>query len=78
MQRRFWPTWPTSGADVLELDHQVDMATACRTLVGPERPSGGNLDPVGLLVQSSPEKVRETTVGLVRTVKASGTAGRSC
>lgn len=61
----------TCGADVLELDHQVDMATACRTL-GPKTAIWGNLDPVGLLVQSSPEQVRATANEVLRTVAASG------
>ena len=60
-----------SGADVLELDHQVDIATACRT-VGPEVAIWGNLDPVGLLARGTPEQVRRATLELLRAVQACG------
>lgn len=50
----------TSGADVLELDHQVDLANACR-IVGPEIALWGNLDPVGVLQQGSVEQVRQAS-----------------
>ena len=56
-----------SRADVLELDHKVDMAIACR-ITGPDIAIWGNLDPVGLLVQSTPEQVRKATVSLLKTV----------
>ena len=61
----------TSGADVLELDHQVDIATACR-IVGPEIAIWGNLDPVGLLARGSPEQVRRETEALLQTVQSCG------
>lgn len=60
-----------SGADVLELDHRVDAANACRVL-GPEIGVWGNLDPVALLAQGTPELVREKTLGLMRTVADCG------
>jgi MtaA/CmuA family methyltransferase len=61
----------SSGADVLELDHQVDAAAACRA-VGPRLAIWGNLDPVGLLVRGTPEQVREATRDLLRRVRACG------
>jgi MtaA/CmuA family methyltransferase len=61
----------TSGADVLELDQQVDIEAAC-TIVPPEIAIWGNLDPVRLLAQRSPEEVRSATEGLIRTVRRSG------
>jgi MtaA/CmuA family methyltransferase len=60
-----------SGADVLELDHQVDMAAACRML-GPRIGIWGNLDPVALLAQGTPEEVRRTTIELMETASACG------
>jgi uroporphyrinogen-III decarboxylase len=60
-----------SGADVLELDHQVDITTACRT-VGPEIAVWGNLDPVRVLAQGTPEQVREKTLELLHAVGVSG------
>ena len=61
----------TSGADVLELDHKVDAAAACRTL-GPDVAIWGNLDPVGLLAQGSPEQVRQSTQALIETFAQCG------
>ena len=46
-----------TGADVLELDHAVDLAGACR-IVGPDIALWGNLDPVGVLSRGTPELVR--------------------
>ena len=60
-----------SGADVLELDHQIDVDRACRAL-GPKIGIWGNLDPVGLLVQGTPEQVREATARLLNTVQKQG------
>ena len=60
-----------SGADVLELDHQVEMATACRVL-GPRTCIWGNLDPVALLAQGTPKEVRRTTIELMETASACG------
>ena len=61
----------SSGADVLELDHQVDVAAACRA-VGPRLAIWGNLDPVGLLVRGTPEQVRKATADLLRRVRGCG------
>ncbi|MBN8457498.1 MAG: uroporphyrinogen decarboxylase family protein [Verrucomicrobia bacterium] len=53
---RILPLMATSGADVLELDHAVDIGEACRT-VGPGIALWGNLDPVRVLSQGTPESV---------------------
>lgn len=60
-----------SGADVLELDHQVDLAAASR-IVGSDRVLWGNLDPVGLLSQGTPDQVWRQTRHLVETLTAVG------
>ena len=58
----------SSGADVLELDHQVNIAAACR-IIGPDVAIWGNLDPVSLLVQGTPDRVRDATLDLLRFVR---------
>jgi len=46
-----------SGADVLEVDHRTNLREACRIL--PHHIAmWGNLDPVGVLAQGSPQNVR--------------------
>ena len=57
----------SSGADVLELDHRVDIVSACR-VVGRKVAIWGNLDPVGLLVQGTPGDARRATQDLIRAV----------
>lgn len=52
------PMMVTSGADVFELDHAVDLAHACR-IVGPEIAIWGNLDPVSVMLRGTPELVRQ-------------------
>jgi uroporphyrinogen decarboxylase len=54
----------SSGADVLELDHNVDMVEAARR-VGPDVALWGNLDPVALLARGTAEQVRRATRGLI-------------
>ena len=61
----------TSGADVLELDYQVEMRQACRIL-GPHITIWGNLDPVGVLARGSVATVQEATRQLVRTMHDCG------
>ena len=46
-----------SRADVLEVDHQIDMAAACR-IVPAETALWGNLDPVRILARGSVPQVR--------------------
>lgn len=60
-----------SGADVLEIDHLVDLAAACR-VVPPEIALWGNLDPVQLLARGSPEEVSAAVHATLRTVDAAG------
>lgn len=61
----------SSGADVLELDQQVDLAAACRR-VGPELGIWGNLDPVAVLARGTPTAVRQAVREALRAVTESG------
>jgi len=62
------PHVATSGADVLELDHNVDVATACN-MVGPEIGIWGNLDPVSVLAHGDAAEVQRAARGLVRSFR---------
>jgi MtaA/CmuA family methyltransferase len=68
---RLLPLMASSGADVLELDHAVDIASACR-VVGPGIGLWGNLDPVRVLAQGTPETVRVETDKVLSAVQAAG------
>jgi uroporphyrinogen-III decarboxylase len=65
------PMMADSGADVLELDHAVSIGEACR-IVGPDIALWGNLDPIRVLAQGSPESVRHKAVETLQAVKAAG------
>jgi uroporphyrinogen decarboxylase len=58
--RPILPGMAATGADVLEVDHQVDLAEACG-IVGERIGLWGNIDPVGVLAQGTPDSVRRTT-----------------
>jgi MtaA/CmuA family methyltransferase len=60
-----------TGADVLEIDHLVDIAEAARQ-VGPQVTLWGNLDPVGLLARGTPAEVGQATRQLREQMQASG------
>jgi MtaA/CmuA family methyltransferase len=60
-----------TGADVLELDHAVQMDQACR-IVGPEVGLWANLDPVRVLLQGTPETVAEEAGKVLAAVKQAG------
>lgn len=65
------PDMAATGADVLELDQNVDLARACAA-VGPGVALWGNLDPVALLAQGSPDDVRLAARRAIATVQAAG------
>jgi uroporphyrinogen decarboxylase len=60
-----------SGADVLEIDHFVDIAEACR-IAGPGVALWGNLDPVGLLSRGTAEQVKDASFRLLESVRSAG------
>lgn len=67
------PSMAESGADVLEVDHAVPLPDAAAGL--PSRIAiWGNLDPVGLLLQGTPEAVERTARGLCRAMARAGRA----
>jgi len=66
---RLLPAMAGSGADILELDHQVDLRHAAAEC-GPEVALWGNLDPVGVLQQASPEEVTAATSRLLEPLRA--------
>jgi MtaA/CmuA family methyltransferase len=68
---RLLPAMTQTGADVLELDHQVCITDAIR-ICGPDIALWGNLDPVGTFLSSTPEEVAETTTRVLRQVRELG------
>jgi uroporphyrinogen decarboxylase len=62
-----------SGAEVLEIDHKVDISRACR-LIGPEIALWGNLDPVGVLARGNPSQVLKAAGQVLDAVQAAGHA----
>jgi MtaA/CmuA family methyltransferase len=60
-----------TGADVLELDYQVDVIRACG-VVGPDITIWGNLDPVGVLAQGSRRQVTDATQDLIKSFALAG------
>jgi len=65
------PLMASSGADLLEVDHPVDLGHACRT-VGPGIGLWGNIDPVRVLLEGTPAAVRQKVHAVLDTVKAAG------
>ena len=60
-----------TGADVLEIDHLVDLREACR-MVGPNVALWGNLDPVRVLAQGTASDVRRAVNDALKAVKSAG------
>jgi uroporphyrinogen decarboxylase len=60
-----------SGADVLELDHFVDLGEACR-IAGSGITIWGNLDPVGILARGTPAQVEEAARKAVAAAQSTG------
>ncbi len=65
------PAMAATGADVLELDHRVDMTWAAK-VCGPNVTLWGNLDPVGVLLRANPAEVAAATRRLLHDMEAAG------
>ncbi len=65
------PLMARSGAEVLEIDHRVNLARAAE-VCGPEVTLWGNLDPVTMLLRATPADVSAATARLVRDMAAAG------
>jgi len=65
------PLMASSGAQVLEIDHLVSLDNACR-LVPEEITLWGNLDPVGVLRNGTPESVQTAASEAIATVREHG------
>jgi len=65
------PLMASAGADVLELDHAVDLANACR-MVGPDIGIWGNLDPVSLLSRGTPATITNEVRRTLATIREAG------
>ena len=65
------------GADIIDLDWQLDMAEARRVL-GPDAVLMGNLDPVNAVMTSTPEEIRESLAAIYREVGNPYMAGAGC
>lgn len=61
----------STGADVLEIDHQADMAAACDA-AGSGITLWGNLDPVGVLWRGTPEAVVQAACKAIAAVRGRG------
>ena len=62
---------PDTGASCISLDHKTDIALAKETLQG-RMCFGGNIDPVGVMLQASPQEVEEVSR---KTIETAGTDG---
>jgi uroporphyrinogen decarboxylase len=60
-----------TGADILEIDHKVDLSVACRT-VGPGIGLWGNIDPVSALLQGTPSQVRQSCLDAIAAARSCG------
>ncbi len=65
------PAMAKSGAAVLEIDHLVSLDEACR-LVPDDVALWGNLDPVSVLCNGTPEAVEQAAAAAVAAVKTHG------
>jgi MtaA/CmuA family methyltransferase len=65
------PHMAESGADVLEIDHQVSLKKA-HGVVGDKVAFWGNIDPVSVLLQGTPEGIRAAVTNLLSDVESAG------
>lgn len=65
------------GAEIVDLDWQVDMAEARRVL-GAKTVLTGNLDPVNAVMKSSPDQIRKDVIDVYREVGNPYMVGAGC
>jgi uroporphyrinogen decarboxylase len=65
------PDMAETGADILDIDWQVDMAEA-KHLVDGKTTIRGNLNPSALLLQGTPEEVYKESVRIIKTADTGG------
>lgn len=69
--KKILPTMLETGADIFDLDWQVDMAEAKQVFAG-KAAVRGNLDPAAVLLKGRPEDVYENAVKVIRSAGAGG------
>ncbi|MEJ2314929.1 MAG: uroporphyrinogen decarboxylase family protein, partial [Nitrospirota bacterium] len=62
---------PETGASCISLDHKTDMGKAKETLHG-KMCFAGNVDPVAVMLQGTPEQVETTCKGIIEKVGTDG------
>ncbi len=62
---------PDTGASCISLDHKTDMMKAKETLHG-KMCFAGNVDPVAVMLQGTPEQVESTCKGIIQKVGTDG------
>ena len=65
------PLYAATGADVVEIDHKVDIRFA-KQVIGETTTIMGNLDPVSVLLQGTPTKVREAALACLEAAAPGG------
>jgi uroporphyrinogen decarboxylase len=65
------PHMARSGADILEIDHKVDLGAA-RKAAGDDICLMGNLDPAGVLLRGTPEQVYEESLSCIEKAGKNG------
>ena len=65
------PLYAATGADIVEIDHKVDLAFAKET-IGDQTCLLGNLDPVEVLLQGTPEKVEQASKACIAAAASGG------
>ncbi|MHC4250336.1 MAG: uroporphyrinogen decarboxylase family protein [Planctomycetota bacterium] len=74
---RHLPAIAGLGADIVDLDWQVDVAEA-RSVLGPKTVLVGNLDPVAAVKDSSPEEIRRAVLEVYGKVGDPHIVGAGC
>ena len=65
------PLYAATGADIVEIDHKVDLAYAKET-IGDKTCLLGNVDPVTVLLQGTPDTVEQTAQACIAAAASGG------